>query len=266
MVRGFAVSTRINPYRLFVGSFLPNWLLCRTEIGLGAKVTYARLAQYAGENGVAFPKLETLAAELGSSVRQVQRYIAELEEAELVEVQQPGLGQPNRYSFLRHAWMSASVSIPDRTDLATPDRTDMSTLEASDMSTPTMKRISRRESVEESGTTPDKPAAKKRVLELRPTFMDEACAKYQQWDRDKVERLVDSAVNYYLPEMRRGKYQDINLCVWNNLADKAEKEGANGTQRTNTALSQFTRGAGSTPPAGRTEAERYAARVTRYQS
>lgn len=114
---------------------------------------------------------------------------------------------------------------------------------------------------------PKKPIRKQRILELRVGFIEEACVKYPQWSQEKVERLVESAVNYYLPEMRKGKYQDLNLCVWNNLADKAEKELANGQTRPHPAapLSQFTRGAGGAPTVGRTEAERYAARVTRYQ-
>lgn len=245
------MANRINPYRLFVGSFIPNWLLRQTELGMGAKVTYARLAQYAGENGVAFPKLETLAEELGSSVRQTQRYIAELEEHDLIEVEQPGMGQANRYYFLSHAWMTEGMSGLEWTDMSTLEATDMSTQDWTDMSTPTNKRIIRRESLEDSNAGVDTPSKKRRVLELRPTFIDEACTKYPQWAREKVERLVDSAVNYYLPEMRRGKYHDLNLCVWNNLADKAEKEGTNGTQRPNASLSQFTRGAGGNQaPAG----------------
>jgi hypothetical protein len=45
----------INSYRLFVGCFLPNWLLAYPEVSYGARIIYAKLSQYAGEDGQAFP-------------------------------------------------------------------------------------------------------------------------------------------------------------------------------------------------------------------
>jgi hypothetical protein len=55
----------INPYKLFVGSFIPNWLLKREEISQGAKLCYARLCQYAGEDGECYPSQKKLAEALG---------------------------------------------------------------------------------------------------------------------------------------------------------------------------------------------------------
>jgi DNA-binding transcriptional MocR family regulator len=105
------MSERINPYRLFVGSFLPNWLLSRPEISMNAKVVYARLGQYAGRDGDAFPLLQTLADEVGLSLTTLKRALDELKEHKLIETEQRGLGQSNLYFFLRHKWMSR-----DRTD------------------------------------------------------------------------------------------------------------------------------------------------------
>ena len=104
----------INTYKAFVGSMVPNWLLSRTEVSHGAKLAYARLAQYAGDNMVAYPKRVTLAAELGVSARQLDRYLTELEtKHELIEVEQLGLRRANRYRFLRHPWMeSANLTTP----------------------------------------------------------------------------------------------------------------------------------------------------------
>ena len=36
-----------NPYKLFVGSFIPEWLERRKEISPGAKLCYARLLRHA---------------------------------------------------------------------------------------------------------------------------------------------------------------------------------------------------------------------------
>jgi Helix-turn-helix domain len=68
-------SRRIIPWKRFIASMSPNWLMRRREISKGAKLCYARLAQYAGQDGACFPKQCTLASELGVSERTVNNYI-----------------------------------------------------------------------------------------------------------------------------------------------------------------------------------------------
>lgn len=93
-----------NPYRLFVGAFVPNWLMERPEISPGAKLCFARLCQYAGRDGRAYPSYETLAASLGVGRRQAIRYAQELERMELIQiVKKPG--SANHFRFLKHDWM-----------------------------------------------------------------------------------------------------------------------------------------------------------------
>ena len=77
-------------------SILPN-RIARMDISMGAKVCYARLNQYAGKRGRAFPKVVTLAAEIGASERQTRRYIVELKERGLIRVRRRGLGRSNVY-------------------------------------------------------------------------------------------------------------------------------------------------------------------------
>jgi hypothetical protein len=98
-----------NPYKMFVGSFIPNWLMRRTEICQGAKLCYARLAQYAGEYGDAHPAQETLATELGVGSRQVRKYVTELIDHHLLATRQFGLAQTNAYIFLWHTWMEDGI-------------------------------------------------------------------------------------------------------------------------------------------------------------
>ena len=95
----------INPYKLFVGSHIPNWLLKQTKVSPGAKLCYARLAQFAGEDGDCFPAQATLGTEIGVCARQIRRYIRELEEQGLIDSVQIGLNQSNQYHFLWHPWM-----------------------------------------------------------------------------------------------------------------------------------------------------------------
>jgi len=99
------IGDQFNPYKMFVGSFIPAWLESRREITSSAKLVYARLARYAGENGRAFPRQETLADELGLSVSMVRSALRELREFNLVRSHQRGLNQSNEYSFLVHIWM-----------------------------------------------------------------------------------------------------------------------------------------------------------------
>lgn len=122
----------INPYRLFVGSFIPNWLLTRREISPGAKLTYGRLAQHADKKtGVAWPRRDTLAQELGISARQIDRYLNSLRGTGLITIRRTGFKKSNRYHFLYHRWMQAGesphVSIHELTDPTIQDSTDPST-------------------------------------------------------------------------------------------------------------------------------------------
>ena len=104
-VRGEVVKRRINPHRKFVCSLLPNWLLCRKEVSHGAKLTYARLCQFAGQNGDCFPSQQTIAREIGAAARSVRDYLSELEAYGLIERERRGLRRTSVYHFLHHHWI-----------------------------------------------------------------------------------------------------------------------------------------------------------------
>lgn len=101
-----------NPWKQFVGSWLPRWLEERRELSPGAKMTYARLASYAGQRGVAYPKQPEMARALGIARRTVQKYLEELRAAGLIEVRQRGTrkgtraGRAAEYRFLETSWTS----------------------------------------------------------------------------------------------------------------------------------------------------------------
>lgn len=123
---------QLNPWKLFVGSMVPNWLLERAELSAGAKLTYARLCQYAGRHGVAFPTQLELAAALGVSERHARRYLKELAEHDLITVHRTGLRKANRITFNLHPWMAGNPrgkmwkNPPDRTNTSGQKRTDTS--------------------------------------------------------------------------------------------------------------------------------------------
>jgi hypothetical protein len=72
------VGQPFNPFGMFNGIWIPEALVRAKGISLGAKVTYGRLSRYAGQDGNRYPSVPELARELAISVRQMQKYLAEL--------------------------------------------------------------------------------------------------------------------------------------------------------------------------------------------
>jgi len=74
-----------NPYKLFVGAFIPNCLMEYEGLSSTAKLCWARLAQYAGRDGAAFPSQETLAKKIGVSKRYCVTVLKALEKAGFIK-------------------------------------------------------------------------------------------------------------------------------------------------------------------------------------
>jgi hypothetical protein len=70
-----AVGEPFNSFKLFTGIFVPEGLARDTSIGPGAKLAWARMARYAGQNGTCFPSMKTLGQEIGVGERQAQKYV-----------------------------------------------------------------------------------------------------------------------------------------------------------------------------------------------
>lgn len=76
---------------------VPNFILTKKEISVGAKLTYAMLLKYAWGDDACFPGQVKLAEDMGATDRSVRTYLKELETAELLEITQRGLGKTNLY-------------------------------------------------------------------------------------------------------------------------------------------------------------------------
>lgn len=101
----------INPYKQFTGVFIPDWLLESDVCSIHAKVTYALLCRYAGEDGSCYPKQTTLAKRLGVSRRTVINYLKELKDKGLIDVvHTQGV---NRYYFMFHSAISFTSNVQD---------------------------------------------------------------------------------------------------------------------------------------------------------
>lgn len=111
--------SHINPYKAWAGSFVPNWLLERTEVSAAAKLLYARLSQFKGKGERCNPRQATLAKAIGfKSTRGVRKLVVELKGHGLIETVQNGLKKSNDYLFPRHPWMAC-----ERNGSAGPERT-----------------------------------------------------------------------------------------------------------------------------------------------
>jgi len=88
-------APRVNPYRVFRGAFIPNAVLMlpREQLSSDAKLCYARLLQYAGKNGVAYPHVATLMSETGLSSDRAERALRALRGCGLISSRKRGPGK-----------------------------------------------------------------------------------------------------------------------------------------------------------------------------
>jgi biotin operon repressor len=107
MSKSHVVGEPFVPYKEFVGILIPNCILSCPDIGAAEKLVWGRLAQYAGQNGLAFPKQDTLAKELGITRSTVAKALKQLEEKKFIQIHRPQganrlMHRSCSYKFLWH--------------------------------------------------------------------------------------------------------------------------------------------------------------------
>ena len=105
-----------NPYGIFYGALIPDVLLRYKKITPSAKLLYAKLVQYAGKDGNCFPSIDTLAEDLGLSVRQIITLLKILEkDGFIVKVKATGkdklIHKNNQYLFLLHKIFEETLNV-----------------------------------------------------------------------------------------------------------------------------------------------------------
>lgn len=99
-------ARRFSPYGRTGGLLIPKWLVSRKGLNPAAKFLYARMAQYTGQGRTyCWPQQTQLAEYMGVSERTIRNLLDELVNAELIEIERPRQGNPNKYHFLEHEWM-----------------------------------------------------------------------------------------------------------------------------------------------------------------
>ncbi len=87
---------------------MDNWL-CKIKISSNAKMLYARLRQFADANGVAYPRMDTLAKACGLEKRTAERALKVLKDHKLIHTVKSRVRKTNSYLFLWHPWMEEAV-------------------------------------------------------------------------------------------------------------------------------------------------------------
>jgi hypothetical protein len=111
-----------NPWRLFVGCFIPNAIARCTVLSSTSKIVFGKLCQYAGQNGQAYPSYKTLATDVGVERRQAIRAVKELVDFGLIKpvgrVKGDGGFTSNIYVFVWHQLFSDNdpTALGDKND------------------------------------------------------------------------------------------------------------------------------------------------------
>jgi len=99
-----------DPATQFGFTQVPNFILTKSDISVGAKLAYAMLLKYAWYDDGCFPGQAKLAHNMGAGERSVRTYLKELEAAELLQITQRGLGKTNLYRL--HVTVKKSIPPP----------------------------------------------------------------------------------------------------------------------------------------------------------
>jgi hypothetical protein len=86
-----------DPVTLHGFTMVPNVILTKKELSVGAKLAYAILLKYAWADNGCYPSQLRLAEDMGAGERSIRTYLKELEAAGILDIQQRGLGQTNYY-------------------------------------------------------------------------------------------------------------------------------------------------------------------------
>lgn len=176
-----------NPYKIFIGSFIPNALMSYKGLSSTAKLCWARLAQYSGKNIKCYPSQDALADEIGVSIIQVKRLIKELVDKRFIDIERSGIDKiqhkTNRYIFRWHECFDTSQSIIDDTSPSIVDDTSAGIVDDTS--------IVRESVVRESTTLTDskKQESVNDVFLKRESF--KRAAKYKQLSNPDINILKD---------------------------------------------------------------------------
>ncbi len=116
------VGEVFNPFNLFDGAMIPSEILRHPDLLPSEKLVFARLLQFAGGKGRAWPSVERLAKEVALSVPQTRRCVGSLESKGLIR-RVARSGRSNEFEFLWHQVYEQDIQGPRSPVTGYPDRT-----------------------------------------------------------------------------------------------------------------------------------------------
>lgn len=105
------VGEVFNPFNLFDGAMVPSEILRSPNLLPSEKLVFARLTQFAGGKGRAWPSIERIAEEVALSVPQTRRCVSALESKGLIR-RVARSGRSNEFEFLWHELYEQRVAGP----------------------------------------------------------------------------------------------------------------------------------------------------------
>lgn len=114
----------------------PRIVLRHPRLSRNSKTTYSLLLDYAWQSGSCFPGQQTLANDLGVSIRTIQRDLEELKDFGLIDWKQRGKNRTNIYYILPLDFLTSPKTLKntDTTNLSHPDTSNLSSHDTTDMS------------------------------------------------------------------------------------------------------------------------------------
>ena len=108
------IGQRYNPFRIFAGIYIPNFVWQDRNLTNLSKLLFGRLISYAGKNGNCFPKQETLAEEFNVSTNTILTSINQLVAQKYLEKENPTgkdrlMHKCIRYHFIWHESCDESI-------------------------------------------------------------------------------------------------------------------------------------------------------------
>lgn len=128
---GLCIGDVFNPFSLFDGALVPSEILKSPELLPSEKLVFARLMQFAGGKGKAWPSIERVAEEVALSVPQARRCVSALESKGFIR-RLARSGRSNEFEFLWHPMYEQKPRSPE---MAVP-RSSVSDLPQSSMIRP----------------------------------------------------------------------------------------------------------------------------------
>ena len=125
---GLSLGDAFNPFNLFDGALVPSEILRSPDLLPSEKLVFARLMQFAGGKGKAWPSTERIAEEVALSVPQARRCVRSLESKGFIR-RIARSGRSNEFEFLWHAVYEqqprSSVSAVPRSRVSDPLRSSV---------------------------------------------------------------------------------------------------------------------------------------------